>query len=36
MTQGLNGNVEATAGDILGRLIGGGNVDAGIKKTKAM
>ena len=35
MTQGLNGNVEATAGEILGRFVEGGNIDAGLK-TKAM
>ena len=35
MTQGLNGNVEATAGDLLGRLLEGGNIDASLK-TKAM
>ena len=35
MTQGLNGNVEATAGDIVGRLIEAGNIDDGLK-TKAM
>ena len=35
MTQRLIGNVEATAGDLLSRLLEGWNIYAGLK-TKAM
>ena len=35
MTQSLNGNVEATAGDLLSRPLEGGNIYAGLN-TKAM